>query len=87
MFKDRRNDTLAKICTDMATKTFNDQYPNGRKNCFVAVAIYPAQSQTFDEEVKDKIGYFYEYLFNKKYHLLVRYGFLDSETDACSLIQ
>ena len=28
-FRDRRNDTLDKVCTDIATKTFTGQYPSG----------------------------------------------------------
>ena len=34
-----------------------------------------------------RIGSFYEYRFNEKYNLLVRYGFMDSQEEICSLLE
>lgn len=92
-FRDRRNDTLDQVCTDIATKTFTGQYPSSAQSafiavdCFIAVAIYPAASRIFDWDVAGRIGSFYEYHFNGKYNLLVRYGFMDSQEEICSLLE
>ena len=79
-FSESKNDTLDKVCLEIANRIKKSIWPREKPNRSMLCAIIPKASHSLDKKTKAQYGTYYEYALKSKFIIAVKYGSSEDET-------